>query len=67
VAGLRLVWLALGNQRAVFGGHLVVWALMFLLVCLQMSTTLRPLIGTSAAFLPAEKQCFLAHWWEFLK
>lgn len=67
VAGLRLVWLALGDQRAIFGGHLLVWTLMFLLVCLQMSTTLRPLIGTSAKFLPAEKQFFLAHWWECLR
>jgi hypothetical protein len=36
----------------------------FVVVCLQMTTTLRPIVGTSKHFLPGEKKFFLAHWWE---
>jgi hypothetical protein len=34
----------------------------FVLVVLQMTTALRPLIGTSKNFLPKEKKSFIAHW-----
>ncbi|MEM7385081.1 MAG: hypothetical protein AAF514_09065 [Verrucomicrobiota bacterium] len=51
----------LGIQRR---GHLVIWGLIFVLVCLQMSTTLRPLIGESNEFLTMEKRFFLSHWLE---
>ncbi|HKQ37041.1 MAG TPA: hypothetical protein VJ063_03120 [Verrucomicrobiae bacterium] len=39
-----------------------VWAIIFILVQLQMMTALRPLIGTSDTFLPQEKKFFIAHW-----
>lgn len=39
-----------------------VWAIIFILVQLQMMTALRPLIGTADTFLPREKKFFLAHW-----
>lgn len=48
------------------GGHIVVWACMFILVCLQMTSTLRPIIGTSDHLLPKEKKFFLAYWVEGL-
>jgi hypothetical protein len=41
-----------------------IWAIIFILVQLQMMTALRPLIGTSDTFLPKEKKFFLAHWIE---
>jgi len=41
-----------------------IWIGIFLLVTLQMSTTLRPLIGTSDEFLTHEKRFFLEHWLE---
>ncbi len=41
---------------------LKIWIGIFLLVTLQMSTTLRPLIGTSDQFFNSEKRFFLAHW-----
>ncbi|HEX4665523.1 MAG TPA: hypothetical protein VH207_02900 [Chthoniobacterales bacterium] len=44
------------------GSHLVIWSLIFILVCLQMTTTLRPIVGRSDHFLPGEKKFFLAHW-----
>ncbi len=62
--GLRL----LGHLTKVLGVservHLKVWTVIFLLVCLQMTTALRPIIGTSEHWLPTEKQFFVAHWIE---
>jgi len=42
------------------------WSLIFILVCLQMTTTLRPIIGHSDQFLPREKKFFLTHWLDSL-
>lgn len=47
--------------------HLKTWAVIFVLVCLQMTTTLRPIVGHSERFLPAEKKFFVTHWWESLR
>ncbi|YCM44034.1 hypothetical protein V2O64_22250 [Verrucomicrobiaceae bacterium 227] len=43
-------------------GPVRIWIGIFLLVTLQMSTTLRPLIGTSSDLLTSEKRFFLEHW-----
>lgn len=43
-------------------GPLKIWIGIFLLVTLQMSTTLRPLIGTSDTLFTTEKRFFLEHW-----
>jgi hypothetical protein len=62
--GLRLLG-AMGRLLAgSTGGQLKLWNLIFILVCLQMTTTLRPIIGTSERFLPGEKKFFLTHWFE---
>ena len=63
-AGLRLLNLALGNGRSIFRGHLLLWCVMFILVCLQMTTTLRPLLGTTDRFLSTERKFFVVHWWD---
>jgi hypothetical protein len=39
-----------------------VWVCIFLLVALQMTTALRPIIGKSDAFFPTEKKFFIGHW-----
>ena len=39
-----------------------VWVVIFLLVALQMMTSLRPIIGTADTLLPTEKKFFLSHW-----
>ncbi|MFT6241737.1 MAG: hypothetical protein ACJAQT_003837, partial [Akkermansiaceae bacterium] len=39
-----------------------IWIGIFLLVTLQMSTTLRPIIGTSDHLFTSEKRFFLEHW-----
>jgi len=41
---------------------LYVWAGIFLLVSLQMSTSLRPIIGRSDTLLTNEKRFFIQHW-----
>ena len=42
--------------------YLRIWFCVFLLVCLQMTTTLRPIVGRSDTFLTTKKLFFLAHW-----
>lgn len=41
---------------------LTIWSIVFLLVTLQMTTTLRPILGRSDHFLTQEKKFFLQHW-----
>jgi len=43
-------------------GVLQVWMTVFVVVVLQMSTALRPIIGEAETFMPTEKQFFLKHW-----
>ncbi len=43
---------------------LVVWCFVLLLTMVQMSTTLRPLVGSSQDFITPEKKFFLVHWGE---
>ena len=63
--GLSLVFRsghALGMANA---GHFAVWGLIFLLVTLQMTTTLRPIIGSEEElFNFKEKKFFLTYWSE---
>jgi hypothetical protein len=49
-----------GTQKA----PLTIWSIVFLLVTLQMTTTLRPILGRSDHFLTQEKKFFLQHWGE---
>ena len=53
------------NARSHAGFH--TWVIIFLLVALQMTTALRPILGTADTFLPTEKQFFGTHWSECLK
>lgn len=46
------------TQKAPLG----VWTIVFLLVTLQMTTSLRPILGRSDTFLTSEKKFFLQHW-----
>jgi hypothetical protein len=44
-----------------------VWVLVFVLVMLQMSTAIRPILGKSDKFLTNEKKFFVKHWMEQLE
>lgn len=46
--------------------NLGVWSIIFILVSLQMTATLRPLLGTADTFLPQKKAFFLGHWVDVL-
>lgn len=51
-----------GTQKA----PLAVWSIVFLLVTLQMTTSLRPILGRSDTLLTQEKKFFLQHWGEWI-
>ncbi|HEY5752080.1 MAG TPA: hypothetical protein VIT21_02935 [Chthoniobacterales bacterium] len=59
--GLKLKLLGIANRF-----HMKVWTGIFVLVSLQMTTALRPVIGKSQDILPKEKKFFLIHWKENL-
>jgi hypothetical protein len=47
-------------------GPVVVWSVVFLLVTLQMTTSLRPILGRSDVLLTQDKKFFLQHWGDFV-
>ena len=63
--GLRLLQRGFHHFGA-RNGLMRTWTIIFLLVSLQMTTALRPLVGTAPTLLPVTKQFFVAHWMEFL-
>ena len=69
IFGLRFLHSAFRqlNSRSNLGFQ--VWVVIFLLVALQMTTALRPILGRSDRFLPqaSEKKFFLEHWVDCLR
>ena len=66
--GFTLVFRAGKAMGMTNTGHLLVWCLIFLLVTVQMTTTLRPIVGESdALFNFEEKKFFLQYWSEELQ
>jgi hypothetical protein len=59
--GVRLIKSLLRSAGSDFG-HLKVWFVIFVLVSLQMTAALRPLIGRADTLLPTEKRFFVQHW-----
>lgn len=64
--GLRFLWRGFSHLHARSDGGVQTWMVIFLLVMLQMTTALRPLVGTAPTLLPTEKRFFLAHWMDNL-
>lgn len=60
--GLRFLQAGFAHAKARSNSGLNTWAVIFLLVVLQMTTALRPLVGTAEDFLPKEKRFFITHW-----
>ena len=62
--GWRFLRNGFKHLSAQSSGALYVWMFIFVIVCVQMTTALRPIIGTSDTFFPdpKEKKFFLAHW-----
>jgi len=65
--GVRFLQAGFSHSNARSNGGLHVWVVIFMLVAIQMTTALRPILGTSDTFLPTEKQFFLTHWSDCLK
>ena len=64
--GLRLLAKSAVIAWGGASSRLGIWTLIYVLVCLQMMTAVRPIVGASSHFLPTEKQFFLAHWWNVM-
>jgi hypothetical protein len=62
--GLRMIGAMCRLAGAKETGQLRIWTIIFLLVCFQMTATLRPIIASSGTFFPREKKFFLSHWFE---
>lgn len=60
----RFASTALRIQGARQHGPVAIWCIIFLLVTLQLTTSLRPILGRSDRFLTDEKKFFLQHWSE---
>lgn len=65
--GLRFLHAGFEQLGGNVGIGIQVWAVIFLLVMLQMTTALRPIIGTAPDFWQTEKKFFMSHWAECLK
>ena len=68
IFGLRVIARASKSMGGGRGGHLNIWAIIFMLVTLQMPTTLRPIIGKSESFINLEeKRFFMRYWFEVME
>lgn len=65
--GLRFLEAGFSHSRARSTAGLNTWIVIFLLVVVQMTTALRPIVGTADTFLPKEKKFFVSYWGECLK
>ena len=64
--GLRFLEAGFAHSQPRSSAGLNTWIVIFVLVIMQMTTALRPIVGTSSTFLPAEKKFFLSYWGELL-
>jgi len=62
--GMRFLFGAFHHVDGGGSRHLAVWTVIFLVVSLQMTTYLRPIVGSSDVLFTPEKKFFLAHWQE---
>ncbi len=60
--GIRYVTLGVNAKSGNSGGIMAAWSFVLILTVLQMSTTLRPILGSADTTLTAEKRFFLSHW-----
>jgi hypothetical protein len=65
--GLRFLAAGFSHFQARTSAGLTTWIIIFILVVLQMTTALRPIVGTAKTFLPQEKKFFLSYWGECLR
>lgn len=64
--GLRFLQTGFSHLNAKTTSGFKVWTVIFILVMLQMTAALRPIIGTAPTLLPTEKKFFISHWGDCL-
>ena len=64
VFGVRFLSAAFAHSNARSNAGLGTWVIIFMLVMLQMSTALRPIVGKADTLFPTEKKFFLSHWFD---
>jgi hypothetical protein len=64
--GLRFLAAGFVHSRARSSAGLNTWMVIFVLVVVQMTTALRPIVGTASNFLSPERRFFLSYWGECL-
>jgi len=64
IFGMRFLGAGFAGTQARSQAGLRVWGVIFVLVCLQLTTALRPIIGKADTVFPGatEKKFFLKHW-----
>jgi hypothetical protein len=69
IFGLRFLHAGFSHLSVNSNAGIRTWTVIFLLVALQMTTALRPIIGKGATFLPSiqDKKFFVTHWMDCLK
>jgi hypothetical protein len=65
--GLRFIASAFAHSQARSAAGLNTWIVIFVLVVVQMTTALRPIVGKAPTFLPKEKKFFVTHWSDCLQ
>jgi hypothetical protein len=65
--GARFMYRGMVRLGARGEGAFYFWISLFVVVSLQMTTALRPLVGTAPTLLPVEKRFFIQHWLEQLR
>ncbi|MEN8190868.1 MAG: hypothetical protein ABFS19_13565 [Thermodesulfobacteriota bacterium] len=64
IFGLRYILKSLAAMSCRDGYLIKLWGVILVVTMLQMSTTLRPIIGESDKLLTTEKRSFVVHWLE---
>jgi hypothetical protein len=67
IFGLRFLEAGFSHTKARSNAGLNTWVIIFVLVVLQMTTALRPILGKADTFFPPEKKSFVSHWGDSLK
>src|SRR5881628_180996 len=65
--GLRFLETGFSHSKARSNAGLNVWIIIFMLVAVQLTTALRPIVGKGGTFLPKEKKFFVTYWGENLQ
>jgi hypothetical protein len=67
IFGLRFLNTAFSHSQAKSNAGFNTWVVIFMLVVVQMTTALRPIVGHGDTFFPRGKKFFLSYWTECLR